>query len=124
MLVGNRQNTVMVVIQLLTTKGKFKMILNVVQCNSQLLTHDPIRKELLGEVSKTCVRNFQRLYKDADYVGLALRNHKTGNVTRWYLAETVRGGNGDIIEWRLYPTIEALADNPAVVGYTLRITND
>ena len=61
------------------------MILNVVQCNSQLLTHDPIRKELLGEVSKTCVRNFQRLYKDADYVGLALRNHKTGNATRWYL---------------------------------------
>ena len=94
------------------------MILNVVQCNSQLLTHDPIRKELLGEVSKTCVRNFQRLYKDADYVGLALRNHKTGNATRWYLADTVRGGNGDIIEWHLSPTIETLANNPARLTVT------
>lgn len=102
------------------------MILNVVQCNSQLLTHDPIRKVLLGKVSvsETCIRNFKRLYKDADHVGLALRNHKTGSVTRWYLADTIRDGNGAITEWQLYPTIETLADNPAVDGYTLRIIND
>ena len=102
------------------------MILNVVQCNSQLLTHDSIRKELVGKVSRsdTCVRNFQRLYKGADIVGLALRNHKTGSVTRWYLADTIRDGNGAITEWQLYPTIETLENNPAVVGYNLRIIND
>jgi hypothetical protein len=100
------------------------MILNVVQCNSQFLTHYSARKELVGEVSETCVRSFQRLYNDADYVGLALRNHKTGSVTRWYLADVVRNGDGAITEWQLYPTIETLENNPAVVGYTLRIIND
>lgn len=100
------------------------MLLNAVQCNSQLLTHDSLRKELIGEVSEIYVRNFQRLYKDADYVGLALRHHKTGNVTHWYVADTIRTGAGDITEWRLYPTIETLERNPAVAGYQLRIINN
>jgi hypothetical protein len=101
------------------------MQLNVVQVNSSLFTHFPKTKSLVAEISDIGVRSFQPLYDDAADVGFALRNEKTGNVTRWALSETLRDPvEGEILGWKMIPTTESVRSNPQLEGYTIRLLND
>ena len=100
------------------------MQLNVVQVNSSLFSHFPKTKRLVAEMSDICVRGFQRLYSDAADVGLALRNPKTGNVTRWALSTEVRDNEGEVLGWYLIPTSESIRRQPVLEGYCISLIND
>lgn len=78
---------------------------------------------LVTEASDLGLRGFQPLYDDACDVGIALRSHRTGAVTRWHLAEEhVR--DGDITHWTLRPTTESVRQQPQIQHYKLTIYND
>lgn len=113
------------------------MEMNVVQVNSALFSHYPTTKRLEVEISDIGVRKFQRLYNDAADVGFALRNPKTGNVTRWAVTSVVRGPDeisnyeavegcidDDVLGWYLVPTSESLRRNPQMKGYCIMLIND
>lgn len=98
--------------------------LNVVQINSKLFMHLASKKRLFTEMSDIHNAQFQRLYDDACDVGFALRNPKTGNVTRWHLAATHKDREGDVFEWELHPCPETVRRNPSTQGYKMIIAND
>jgi hypothetical protein len=101
------------------------MQLNVVQVNSQHFNHFPGTQRLVAEISSIGVRHFQPLYSDAVDVGFALRNPRTGNVTRWALSDEIRcPQEGDILGWYLKPTPESIRANPILQGYTMTLIND
>jgi hypothetical protein len=100
------------------------MLLNVVQINSSLFTHFRATKRLVSEISDTGLHNFQQLYDDAADVGFAIRNSKTGNVTRWALQDWVCDGENEVIEWAFVPTPESLRADPTLSGYTITLLND
>lgn len=102
------------------------MQLNVVRFNSKMFSHFPATKALVAEISDLGAGNpFQPLYDDAADVGFALRNSKTGNVTRWSLAETLRDPvENEILGWKLVPTPETVRAQPETAGYTVRLLND
>jgi hypothetical protein len=101
------------------------MEMNIVQVNSAAFTHFPESKRLVADISDIAVREFQKLYNDAADVGFALRNPKTGNVTRWQVASEVRGPyDGELHGWYLVPTSESLRRNPQMEGYCITLVND
>lgn len=101
------------------------MQLNVVQVNSALFSHFPKTKRLVAEMSDIGVKAFQRLYVDATDEGFALRNPKTGNVTRWSVADRiVDPQEGETLGWYLLPTPETLHKCPEVEGYCMTLIND
>ena len=69
---------------------------------------------------------WEQLYDDACDVGIALRSHKTGVVTTWYLCEgdTVKDADGDILWWVLKPTTETVRSAPTLAAYRLKVFND
>ena len=69
---------------------------------------------------------WQQLYDDACDVGIALRSHKTGVTTTWYLCEgdTVTDADGDVLWWVLKPTTETVRINPSLSAYRLKVYND
>jgi len=101
------------------------MLLNVVQVNSSLFNHFPKTKRLVSEISDICIKRFDRLYDDAADVGFALRNEKTGNVTRWSLSNEVRDPvENELIAWNFVPTPESVHAQPVLNGYTMTLLND
>lgn len=102
------------------------MELNVVQINSDFLSHSKDKQLLIGEVSDMGVPNFlQRLYDDACDVGFALRNPRSGNVTRWALKDTiVDEREGELLGWMMVPTPESIRKQPELKGYQLNLIND
>jgi hypothetical protein len=101
------------------------MQLNVVQINSDCFSHSKDKQLLVGEVSDTGVRNFQPLYDDACDVGFALRNPRSGNVTRWALLEEIRcPREGEVLGWMFAPTPESIHRQPELKGYQLNLIND
>jgi hypothetical protein len=100
------------------------MQLNVVQINSALFSHYPKSKRLVAEISSIGLAGFQRLYDDACDEGFALRNAKTGNVTRWVVADRVVDGEGDLLGWYLTPCSESVRKQPVLKGYCITLIND
>jgi hypothetical protein len=100
------------------------MQLNVVQINSSLFSHFPSTKRLVAEASDIRALEFQYLYDDAIDVGIALVNAKTGNVTRWYVADTVRDKENETLGWYLCPCTESVRKNPQLEGYCITLIND
>jgi hypothetical protein len=100
--------------------------LNMSQINSSLFSHNAKDKVLSAEMSDIFLRDFERMYDDACDVGLAIRNPKTGNVTRWYVNETHRDEDRDITHWTLLPEVEAghRIYTPALASYKMIIWND
>jgi hypothetical protein len=99
--------------------------LNVVQVNNKGISHSAQKKLLLAEISDLGNVSFQRLYDDACDVGFALRNPKTGNVTRWAVAEEIRDQReNEVLGWMLVPTPETLHRQPELAGYTFNLIND
>ena len=101
------------------------MLLNVVQINSSLFSHFPKTKRLVAEISDIHVSRFDRLYDDAADVGFAIRNEKTGNVTRWTLSNEVRDNvENELVAFNLVPTPESIRAQPILKGYTMTLLND
>lgn len=101
------------------------MQLEVTQYSSEGISHNVQRSLLVGEASDLQLRSLERLYDDACDVGLALRNPRTGNVTRWALLTEVRDPWGDeLLGWMLAPTPETIRKQPELQGYQLNIIND
>lgn len=94
---------------------------------TQGLSRMPRAGVLLGEASTLGIRpghQWERLYDDAVDVGLALRSHRTGVVTRWSLLETVTDSRGEVLGWMFRPTTEAVRANPELARYQLNLAND
>jgi hypothetical protein len=101
------------------------MLLNVVQINSALFTHNPKAKTLVAELSDIQVKGFQPLYDDAADVGFAIRNPKTGNVTRWAVSNEIRDNvENELLGFKLVPTPESVRAQPVMQGYTMTLLND
>ena len=101
------------------------MQLNVTQYSSEGVSHNAHRSLLVCEASDLGLRGLERLYDDACDVGLALRNPRTGNVTRWSLLTEIRDPReNELLGWMLAPTFETLNKQPELRGYQLNIVND
>jgi hypothetical protein len=101
------------------------MQLNVTEYSSETLSHSARNGLLIGEVSDIGLHGFERLYDDACDVGLALRNPRTGNVTRWALLEEVRDPReNELLGWMLVPTPETIRKQPELKDYQLNLVND
>jgi hypothetical protein len=55
-----------------------------------------------------------------------VRNSKTGNITRWALADEIRSNDADneVMGWYFIPTPESLRRNPVMEGYCMTLIND
>lgn len=100
------------------------MELSIIEVNSKSFTHDITNKTLTAEHSGLGNPEFWQMYDDACDEGLAMRSNTTGNVTRWFLAETVRDADNDIVCWILHPAPESMRHNVGIRGYVMRIYND
>ena len=101
------------------------MQLEVTQYSSESVSHSAHRSLLIAEASDLQLRSLERLYDDAADVGLALRNPRTGNVTRWSLLTEVRDPReNELLGWMLAPTPETIRKQPELQGYQLNIIND
>jgi hypothetical protein len=101
------------------------MQLDVTQYSSEGVSHNSHRGLLIAEASDLGLRGMERLYDDACDVGLALRNPRSGNVTRWSLLEEIRDPReNELLGWMLVPTFETLAKQPELRGYQFNIVND
>jgi hypothetical protein len=101
------------------------MQLQVTQYSSEGISHSAAAGLLIAEASDLQLRSLERLYDDACDVGLALRNPRTGNVTRWALHNEVRDPReNELLGWMLVPTPETVRKQPELQGYQLNIVND
>lgn len=100
------------------------MQLDVTQYSSEGISHSAHRNLLVCEASDLGVGRMERLYDDACDVGLALRNPRSGNVTRWVLKEEVRDQEHEVLGWMLVPTPETIRKQPELADYQLNIAND
>lgn len=93
---------------------------------SSQFSHFPRTRRLVCEVSGLQgFSGFKPLYDDAADVGLALRNPRTGNVTRWHLADEIRcPREGELLGWYLKPCPESVRHNPVLEGYCIALIND
>jgi hypothetical protein len=67
----------------------------------------------------------ERLYDDACDVGIALRSHKTGEVSRWYLLDTITDPReGELLGWMFKPCSETVARFPQLANFQLNVIND
>jgi hypothetical protein len=89
-------------------------------------THNVQAKTLVAEISDLQLNKFDALYDDACDVGFAVRNSKTGNITRWALADEIRSNDADneVMGWYFIPTPESLRRNPVMEGYCMTLIND
>jgi hypothetical protein len=96
----------------------------IIDCNSAI-SHSRELKLMTAEISDLGLKSFDRLYDDAVDVGFALRNPKTGNVTRWALATEVRCNvENELLGWMFVPCSESIRNNPVLEGYSFNIVND
>jgi len=93
---------------------------------SKHFSHFPNSKRMVCEVSDLAsFEGFKPLYDDAADVGIALRNSKTGNVTRWHLADEIRDPQeGELMGWYLRPCYESVRRNPVLKDYSMTLIND
>ena len=99
--------------------------LEVTRYSSEGISHSANKGILVCEASDIGLRRFEPLYDDACDVGIALVNPRSGNVTRWHLAETMTDpAEGEVLGWLLKPTTETVRKQPELAGYEFRIIND
>jgi hypothetical protein len=99
--------------------------LQVTRYSSEGISHSEAKSLLITEASDIGLRGFDRLYDDACDVGLELVNPRSGNVTRWYVVDTVvdRREN-EVLGWMLKATPETVRKQPELKDYQLNIAND
>jgi|WetSurMetagenome_2_1015567.scaffolds.fasta_scaffold730332_1 hypothetical protein len=101
------------------------MQLNVTQYSSESISHSKKNTLLIAEASDIGFRGLERLYDDACDVGFALRNPRSGNVTRWALKEAiVDPREGELLGWMMVPTPESIRKQPELKDYQLNLIND
>lgn len=101
------------------------MQLNVDLIPSKAFSHFPVSKRLVADVSDlNGFEGFKPLYDDAVDEGLALKNVKTGNITRWFVVTEIQDGAGELMGWYLAPTPESLRRNPVLENYCMTLVND
>lgn len=99
--------------------------LDVTKYSSEGISHSARNTLLVTEASDIGLRGFEQLYDDACDVGIALMNPRNGNVTRWYLLETITDPHeGEVLGWILKPTPESIRKQPELKEYQLNIVND
>lgn len=80
--------------------------------------------DLMVEASDVGFMRCERLYDDACDEGVVLHSPRTGNEVRWYITETVKDRDNNVVEWKFKPCSESVAKLPNLCGLTLRIIND
>lgn len=93
---------------------------------SKAFSHFPASKRMVAEISDlNSFEGFKPLYDDAVDVGFAIKNAKSGNITRWAVADEIRDTReNELLGWYLVPTQEALRRNPVMEGYCMTLIND
>ena len=96
---------------------------------SKEFSHFPVSKRMVAEISDlNGFEGFKPLYDDAADVGFAIKNVKTGNITRWAVVDEIRNRRDtlerELLGWYLAPTPESLRSNPVLEGYCMTLIND
>lgn len=93
---------------------------------SSSFSHFPKTRRMVCEASDLGgFEGFKPLYDDAADVGIALRNPKTGNITRWHMVTEIRDPReGELLGWYLAPTPESVRRNPVLQDYSMTLIND
>lgn len=98
--------------------------------NTNQFTINKFAKTFVAEASDLRAAGqslFGQIYEDACDVGLMLESSKTGSVARFYLEaiETTHNTDeGEILNWTLLPTSDAVRRHPALNGWKMIIFND
>lgn len=98
------------------------MQLNITPYSIKGFSHSKRQQMLAVEASDMQFRGPECLYDDACDVGIALINPRTGNVTHWYLEDTL--ANQEPTAWLFKPCTESIYKHPMLKGYELHIIND
>lgn len=99
--------------------------MEVTKYSSEGISHSAQKALLVTEASDIRFNGFEPLYDDACDVGIALVNPRSGNVTRWYLLETITDPReGEVLGWMLKATPESIRKQPELADYQLNIVND
>jgi hypothetical protein len=93
---------------------------------SKAFSHFPKSKRMVAEVSDlNGFGGFKPLYDDAADVGFAIKNVKTGNITRWCVADEIRDPwDNELLGWYLAPTPESVRRNPVLADYSMTLIRD
>jgi hypothetical protein len=67
---------------------------------------------------------FGQVYDDACDQGFTMVSGRTGQQTRWYLGDTVRDLDGDLMSWTFYPDQRDVRKFPAMNGWKVVVFND
>jgi phosphomannomutase len=104
--------------------------LSMITYSTDRFTVNSVTKTFVAEASDLGAAGqvlFDQIYSDAADVGLLLRSSKTGSVARFYL-ETIETTHdtdeGEILNWTLLPTSDAVRQHPALNGWKMIIFND
>lgn len=101
------------------------MQLQVTEYSSEGISHSKKNTLLVAEASDIGFRGLEPLYDDACDVGFALRNPRSGNVTRWVLKEEIRDPReNELLGWMMIPTSESIRKQPELKDYQLNLIND
>lgn len=98
-------------------------VLTLTPMTTRGITHIPAERMMVTEAS-TLGFKLERLYDDACDVGIAIKSTKTGNITTWFLEDTlVDTAENELREWVLAPTTETVRKHRGLIGYKLRVFN-
>ena len=88
--------------------------------------HDKTTRQFIADISDLGPNPFCQIYPDSCDEGFSLVSQATGKVTDWAVYETASssGIDGELISWRLKPTLMSLRKNPGLDGYTILLYND
>ena len=84
-------------------------------------------KTLMADISELAGDGkevFHRLYQDSCDKGFQIVKEETGELSTWYLDETVRDTENDITEWILKPTLKTINLYPSLKDYQIFLFND
>jgi ribonuclease HI len=93
--------------------------------NSNQFTWSKDRRVFSAEVSDFGPGfHFGQIYSDACDEGLRLVSSQTGSEVTFYVSEREQDGEGDLVAWKLRPTVESLRKNPQIADVEMVIFND
>lgn len=96
--------------------------------NTNHFTIDPHNKLFITEASDLSGGRetdiWDSLYPDACDIGLKLISDRTGKEAHFYLVETKRDVDNDVVEWELLPTTETKHKFPNLQGWKVIVLND
>jgi hypothetical protein len=89
-----------------------------------LFSWEKEKRRFVAEASDLQLKDFDRIYEDESDIGIRIKRPSTGVIVAWFVAKTIRDGEGDTHAWVLHPIAEHAQQYPKLLGVEVVILND